>query len=330
MEDFDHGTDSPVRAPVTASRLPVHDHCLQQHAQDEGGAVHPPPHRRTGCVRIAGDQRGDEIRGLGCAGIVAHHLDVLDVLGEHVAQRGHDASVELGEQLVACHGQEVLVQLGVGTRVAAISRSDRAKVPSPWRTSNRPVCASTRTASRIVERPTPNSRASSPSAGNRWSNAQVPSSIRARRATITRSVRLPRSTGTALLRDKLIWRIEGLRDTFHHAVFVRPDLDAALQVCTPDAELTHLPMGTGTSERRDLRAFLADDVLEHLPSDLAFRRISRSVDHRRLTQESLVTFTHDRELPWLLPGLPPTAPSTCSPSPPCGCVTDPGWASRPH
>jgi len=30
------------------------------------------------------------------------------------------------------------------------------------------------------------------------------------------------------------------------------------------------------------------------------------VDQRRLAEESMVTFTHDRELPWLLPGVAPT------------------------
>jgi carboxymethylenebutenolidase len=44
----------------------------------------------------------------------------------------------------------------------------------------------------------------------------------------------------------------------------------------------------------------------HRPDDLAFRRVSKTVDQRRLAEESMVTFTHDRELPWLLPGVAPT------------------------
>jgi carboxymethylenebutenolidase len=34
--------------------------------------------------------------------------------------------------------------------------------------------------------------------------------------------------------------------------------------------------------------------------------VSKTVDQRRLAEESMVTFTHDRELPWLLPGVAPT------------------------
>src|SRR5213596_1649316 len=41
-------------------------------------------------------------------------------------------------------------------------------------------------------------------------------------------------------------------------------------------------------------------------SDLEVRRISRTVDRWRLVDETTVSFTHDRELPWLLPGVEPT------------------------
>jgi carboxymethylenebutenolidase len=47
-------------------------------------------------------------------------------------------------------------------------------------------------------------------------------------------------------------------------------------------------------------------VLPHLPTDLSFRRVSRTGDRWRVAQEDMVGFTHDRELPWLLPGVAPT------------------------
>jgi carboxymethylenebutenolidase len=34
--------------------------------------------------------------------------------------------------------------------------------------------------------------------------------------------------------------------------------------------------------------------------------VSRTVDKCRVVEESIVRFTHDRELPWLLPGAAPT------------------------
>ncbi len=52
--------------------------------------------------------------------------------------------------------------------------------------------------------------------------------------------------------------------------------------------------------------FYAGQVLPHLPADLTLSRISRTVDRWRLVEETTVLFTHDRELPWLLPGAEPT------------------------
>jgi carboxymethylenebutenolidase len=106
--------------------------------------------------------------------------------------------------------------------------------------------------------------------------------------------------------QQLMWEIERLRDAFHEAVYVRRDVSAALEVAREDCSLVNTPVGTGTEKAGDLRRYLADDVLPHLPDDLAFRRVSRTVDKFRVVEESIVRFTHDRELPWLLPGAAPT------------------------
>jgi carboxymethylenebutenolidase len=47
-------------------------------------------------------------------------------------------------------------------------------------------------------------------------------------------------------------------------------------------------------------------LLPWLPGDLTLTRISRTVDRWRLVDEMTVSFTHDRELPWLLPGIEST------------------------
>ena len=105
--------------------------------------------------------------------------------------------------------------------------------------------------------------------------------------------------------QQLMLEVERVRDSFHGAVFSTPDLEAALAATAADCVLVNLPMGTGASGE-GLRRFLAEDVLPHLPADLTFRRISRTVDRWRLAEEATVGFTHDRELPWLLPGVAPT------------------------
>ena len=105
--------------------------------------------------------------------------------------------------------------------------------------------------------------------------------------------------------QQLMLEVERIRDSFHGAVFSAPDLDTALAATAAECVLLNLPMGTG-AHGAGLRRFLAEDVLPHLPADLTFRRISRTVDRWRLVEEATVGFTHDRELPWLLPGVAPT------------------------
>ncbi len=104
----------------------------------------------------------------------------------------------------------------------------------------------------------------------------------------------------------LMVEVERVRDAFHRAVFTAPDLDAALALATEDCVLTTLPTGTGASGRAGLARHLRADVHPHLPADLAFARTSRTVDRWRVAEEATVSFTHDRELPWLLPGVAPT------------------------
>ena len=100
--------------------------------------------------------------------------------------------------------------------------------------------------------------------------------------------------------------VEGVRDAFHRAVYLDQDLDAALAVAAADCVLLNLPAGTGAGGRDQLTSHLSTDVFGHLPADLGFSRISRTADRWRVAEEATVSFTHDRELPWLLPGIAAT------------------------
>jgi carboxymethylenebutenolidase len=112
---------------------------------------------------------------------------------------------------------------------------------------------------------------------------------------------------TKAVQDLMV-EVARVRDAFHAAVYAARSLEAALGRTSPDCVLANLPVGTGTGDGADggLRRYLAADVLPHLPDDLVFRRISRTIDRWRVAQEDMVGFTHDRELPWLLPGVGPT------------------------
>jgi carboxymethylenebutenolidase len=100
--------------------------------------------------------------------------------------------------------------------------------------------------------------------------------------------------------------LEGVWDEHRAALLVRRDLAAAVATMAAEPSVTHLPAMTGGTGRQAVERFYAGQVLPHQPADLALTRISRTVDRWRLVEETTVSFTHDRELPWLLPGVEPT------------------------
>jgi carboxymethylenebutenolidase len=106
--------------------------------------------------------------------------------------------------------------------------------------------------------------------------------------------------------QQLMWKIEAIRDAVHTAVFADRDVDAALAALDEHCVFQTVAGSVGASGAEEIRRFLTEDVIPHVPGDLEFRRVSRTSDQRRVAHELIVSFTHDRELPWLLPGVRPT------------------------
>jgi carboxymethylenebutenolidase len=100
--------------------------------------------------------------------------------------------------------------------------------------------------------------------------------------------------------------LERAWDAHREALLVRRDLAAALAPLAAEPSVLHIPAMTGAAGRPALERFYADKLLPHVPGDLVLSRISRTVDRWRLVEETTVSFTHDRVLPWLLPGVEPT------------------------
>jgi len=100
--------------------------------------------------------------------------------------------------------------------------------------------------------------------------------------------------------------LEQAWDAHRRALLRGRDLAAALAPLAAEPTVLHIPAMTGASGRQAVERFYADQFLPYVPDDLALSRISRTVDRWRLVDETTVSFTHDRELPWLLPGVEPT------------------------
>ena len=101
-------------------------------------------------------------------------------------------------------------------------------------------------------------------------------------------------------------KLEARWDGHMAALFTRRDVDAAMADMTAATSLRHIPTMTGAEGRPALEHFYRDVMLPHLPADLGFTRRSRTVDRFHLVDELAVSFLHDCEMPWLIPGIEPT------------------------
>jgi carboxymethylenebutenolidase len=88
--------------------------------------------------------------------------------------------------------------------------------------------------------------------------------------------------------------------------FVIKDANAALETMVPDAYVNHVPVMTGGMGREELGEFYAKHFIPKMPADTQIIPISRTIGGDRLVEEMIISFTHDIEIDWMLPGVAPT------------------------
>src|ERR1700722_7660220 len=88
--------------------------------------------------------------------------------------------------------------------------------------------------------------------------------------------------------------------------FVTRDTEATLATMVDDAYVNHIPVMTGGRGKEALRAFYSKDFIPIMPPDTSLTPISRTVGENQLVDEMIFSFTHTQEMPWMLPGVPPT------------------------
>ena len=90
------------------------------------------------------------------------------------------------------------------------------------------------------------------------------------------------------------------------AEFTRPDLSATMATMTDSPVLTHVPVLTGGNGSDAVRSFYSKYFIGHWPADTSMVRLSRTATRDRVIDELIISFTHDIEMPALLPGVKPT------------------------
>jgi carboxymethylenebutenolidase len=88
--------------------------------------------------------------------------------------------------------------------------------------------------------------------------------------------------------------------------FATRDTEATLATMVDDAYVNHIPVLTGGCGKAALREFYSERFIPAMPPDTTLTPISRTVGENQLVDEMIFSFTHTQEMPWMLPGVPPT------------------------
>jgi len=88
--------------------------------------------------------------------------------------------------------------------------------------------------------------------------------------------------------------------------FVDKDVDATMTTMTEDPYVHHVAMATGGVGRQGVREFYKDYFVGKWPADVKVTPISRTVGKDAVVDELVVSFTHDVQLDFMLPGIQPT------------------------
>jgi carboxymethylenebutenolidase len=122
------------------------------------------------------------------------------------------------------------------------------------------------------------------------------------------SAGLAHSRSIALLRRVIGPRydLEALWERHTRYEFQTRDVAATMQTMVAEPYVNHVPVMTGGVGQRDLARFYAHHFIPKCPADIKLVPVSRTIGADRLVDEMVVSFTHDVEIDWMLPGVPPT------------------------
>jgi carboxymethylenebutenolidase len=88
--------------------------------------------------------------------------------------------------------------------------------------------------------------------------------------------------------------------------FLTKDLDSTLATMAEECYVNHVPVMTGGTGKTALREFYGRHFIPSMPPDTTLTLVSRTVGEDQLVDELIFSFTHTREMPWMLPGIAPT------------------------
>ena len=100
--------------------------------------------------------------------------------------------------------------------------------------------------------------------------------------------------------------LSALWDQHCYQEFGARDVAATMNTMVDEPYVNHIPTMTGGVGAKELARFYQHHFVNGNPADTKLVPVSRTVGADRVVDEMLFCFTHDREIDWMLPGVPPT------------------------
>jgi carboxymethylenebutenolidase len=88
--------------------------------------------------------------------------------------------------------------------------------------------------------------------------------------------------------------------------FERHDVEATMKTMVKEPYVHHIPVLTGGIGYSGVYNFYKDEFIGKMPDDTKFVRVSRTIGKDQVVDEVILSFTHDREIDFMLPEIPPT------------------------
>jgi carboxymethylenebutenolidase len=100
--------------------------------------------------------------------------------------------------------------------------------------------------------------------------------------------------------------LDAISDAHIAREFADRDVDATMETMVPEPYVHCVPLMTGGFGGQRVRRFYSEHFVNQIPKDAEVTLISRTVGKDQVVDELIVSFTHDTQWDYLLPGIPPT------------------------
>jgi carboxymethylenebutenolidase len=88
--------------------------------------------------------------------------------------------------------------------------------------------------------------------------------------------------------------------------FADQDVDATMETMIPEPYVYCVPVKTGGVGGQKVRRFYSEHFIHQIPKDAKVTPVSRTIGRDQIVVEFVLSFTHDTQWDYLLPGIPPT------------------------